>query len=121
MTGRTLGVALKRAYEEPAPSDGTRVLAERLWPRGLSKERAKLDLWLKDVAPSDALRRWYGHDPDKFAEFRQRYEVELASEPGRAALARLRALAESGPVTLVFATHDVEHSNAAVLRDLLRQ
>jgi uncharacterized protein YeaO (DUF488 family) len=118
MTKQISGVALKRAYADPAPGDGTRVLVERLWPRGLSKERAKLDLWLKDVAPSDELRRWYGHDPAKFAEFRRRYEAELAGEPGRAALVRLRAPAESGPITLVFAARDAELSNAAVLRDL---
>jgi uncharacterized protein YeaO (DUF488 family) len=119
MTRRILSVMLKRAYDDPAPGEGKRVLVERLWPRGLSKERAKLDLWLKDVAPSDELRRWYGHDPAKFAEFGRRYEAELAGEPGRAAMAQLRALAESGPITLVFAAHDAELSNAAVLRDLL--
>jgi uncharacterized protein YeaO (DUF488 family) len=119
MTKQVTSVALKRAYEDPSPGDGTRVLVERLWPRGLSKERAKLDLWLKDVAPSDELRRWYGHDPAKFAEFRRRYEAELVGEPGRAALARLRALVQTGPISLVFAARDAELSNAAVLRNLL--
>lgn len=113
-------VALKRVYDEPAPGDGTRVLVERLWPRGLSKERAHVDVWLKEVAPSNELRRWYGHDPQKFAEFRRRYEAELASPEGQAALAKLRDLAKQGPVTLVFAAHDAQHSNAVVLYDLLQ-
>lgn len=114
-------VALKRVYDEPGPGDGTRVLVERLWPRGLSKERAQVDLWLKDVAPSTELRTWFNHDPAKFTEFRRRYEAELAGEPGKTALAKLRELAEQGPVTLLFAARDSEHSNAAVLRDLLQQ
>jgi len=112
-------VRIKRAYEEPAPSDGTRVLVDRLWPRGVTKERARVDLWLKDVAPRTELRQWYGHDPAKFDEFRGRYVRELEEEPGHAALARLRELARRGPVTLVFGARDVEHSEAAVLRDLL--
>ncbi len=77
MTSQKLSVALKRAYDEPAASDGTRVLVERLWPRGLSKERARIDFWLKDVAPSTELRKWYSRDPQKFQEFRHRYETEL--------------------------------------------
>jgi uncharacterized protein YeaO (DUF488 family) len=112
-------VALKRVYDEPAPGDGTRVLVERLWPRGLSKERAHIDLWLKEVAPSRELRTWFGHDPAKFAEFRRRYKAELADAAGQAALTKLRDLARQGPVTLVFAARDTQHSNAAVLRDLL--
>jgi uncharacterized protein YeaO (DUF488 family) len=114
-------VALKRIYEEPAPGDGTRVLVERLWPRGFTKERARVDLWLKEITPSRELHKWYGHDPQKFAEFRRRYEAELASGTGQAALAKLRELAKKGPVTLVFAARDVQHSNAAVLRELLVQ
>ncbi len=119
MAGGALSVALKRVYEAPDPSDGTRVLVERLWPRGLSKERAQVDVWLKDIAPSQELRQWYGHDPAKAAEFRHKYEGELASEPARSALTRLRELAERDHVTLVFATHDAALSNATVLRDLL--
>ena len=119
MTTQGVIVALKRVYDEPEPGDGTRVLVERLWPRGLSKERAHVDLWLKEVAPSRELRTWFGHDPEKFAEFRRRYEIELASETGQAALAKLRELAKQGSVTLVFAAHDTEHTNAIVLRDLL--
>jgi len=112
-------IRLKRVYDEPEPEDGTRVLVDRLWPRGLSKERAHVDLWLREIAPSGELRTWYGHDPEKFAEFRRRYEAELASDAGQAALTKLRDLAKQGPVTLVFAARDTEHANAVVLRDLL--
>jgi uncharacterized protein YeaO (DUF488 family) len=112
-------VAQKRVYEVPEPGDGVRVLVDRLWPRGLSKERAQVDVWLKDVAPSRDLRVWFGHDPAKFAEFRRRYEAELAEEPGRAAFAELREMARTKHVTLVFAAHDTEHCNAVVLRELL--
>jgi uncharacterized protein YeaO (DUF488 family) len=121
MTKQKLRVALKRVYDEPAPDDGTRVLVERLWPRGFTRERARVDIWLKEIAPSRELRRWYGHDPQKFAEFRRRYEAELASETGQAALKKLRELAEKGPVTLVFAARDEEHSSTAIVRDLLMQ
>jgi uncharacterized protein YeaO (DUF488 family) len=119
MAKQELTIVLKRVYDEPAPDDGTRVLVERLWPRGFSKERAHINLWLKEVAPSHELRSWFGHDPEKFAEFRRRYETELASGPGQEALATLRELAKQGPLTLVFAAHDTEHTNAVVLRDLL--
>ena len=112
-------IALKRAYEEADANDGTRVLVDRLWPRGLSKERARVDAWLKEVAPSDELRRWFGHDPDKFAEFRKRYEAELASESGKEAMAKLGELVKRGHVTLLFAARDMEHNNAVVLRDVL--
>jgi uncharacterized protein YeaO (DUF488 family) len=113
-------LALKRAYEPAEPSDGLRALVERLWPRGLSKAHAHIDVWLKDVAPSTELRKWYGHEPARFAEFRRRYEAELAAEPARAALTRLRELVEREHVTLVFAARDPNLSNATVLRDLLR-
>ena len=119
MTKRSFTVALKRVYDEPEPGDGTRVLVDRLWPRGLSKERAHIDLWLKEIAPSSELRTWFGHDPEKFAEFRRRYENEIASETGQTALVKLRDLAKRSPVTLVFAARDTEHANAVVLRDLL--
>ena len=119
MTKRSFTVALKRVYDEPEPGDGTRVLVDRLWPRGLSKERAHIDLWLKEIAPSRELRTWFGHDPEKFAEFRRRYENEIASETGQTALVKLRDLAMQSPVTLVFAARDTEHANAVVLRDLL--
>jgi uncharacterized protein YeaO (DUF488 family) len=121
MASERFNLTLKRVYEEPDEGDGRRALVERLWPRGLSKERAHVDLWLKEVAPSHELRKWYGHDPTRFAEFRHRYEEELAVEPARSALARLRELVAREHVTLVFAAHDAELSNAAVLRDILRQ
>ena len=119
MAGRTLHIAIKRAYDEPAQDDGTRILVDRLWPRGLSKERAHIDVWLKEIAPSNELRKWFGHDPEKFAEFRSRYKAELASGEGIDALGRLHELARQGPVTLIYAAHDTEHNNAVFLRDLL--
>jgi uncharacterized protein YeaO (DUF488 family) len=121
MTNPHLMVKLKRVYEQPEPSDGTRVLVERLWPRGLTKERAQVDLWLKEIAPSNELRRWFGHIPERFTEFRRRYEAELASEEEQTSLKRLHTLAQQGPITLVFAAHDTQHNNAVVLRDLLLQ
>ena len=114
-------VAIKRVYDEPGEGDGMRVLVDRLWPRGLSKERARVDLWLKDIAPSNELRTWFGHDPEKFDEFRKRYEAKLASGPAHDALAHLRELVRQQQVTLVFGARDAEHSNAAVLRELLNK
>jgi len=113
-------VRLRRAYEAPDPSDGRRVLVDRLWPRGLSKSAAALDEWLKAVAPSDALRRWYGHEPEKFPAFRERYQQELGSGEQAAAFDHVRQLARGGTVTLLTATRDIEHSEAAVLADELR-
>jgi uncharacterized protein YeaO (DUF488 family) len=112
-------VNVERVYDEP--SGGTRVLVDRVWPRGVSKEAARLDRWLKDVAPTTELRRWFGHDPAKFPEFRRRYETELTRLPASEALRTLRDLAAEGPLTLVTATKDVPHSNAAVLAALLRR
>ena len=113
-------VRVRRAYDPPSPDDGERLLVDRLWPRGLSKDAAHLDEWVKDVAPSDELRRWYGHDPAKFAEFRRRYAGELR-EPTRArALAQLNEAARRGTVTLLTATKDAAHSQAAVLAEQLR-
>ncbi len=119
MTPQKLSVALKRAYDEPAPSDGTRVLVERLWPRGISKERAHIDMWLKDVAPSTELRKWFNHDPQKFQEFRRRYETELKAKAAQEALTSLLEIAKHGQLTLVFAARDSDLSNAAILRDIL--
>lgn len=121
MTKQQTTVTLKRVYDEPGESSGRRVLVERLWPRGLSKERAHIDLWLKEVAPSHELRTWFGHDPEKWEEFRRRYEAELASGEAHGALSSLRDLARQGPLTLVFAARDEQHTNAVVLRDLLAQ
>ncbi|XVQ85455.1 DUF488 domain-containing protein [Microbispora siamensis] len=114
-----MSVTVRRVYEDPAPGDGTRVLVDRVWPRGLTKEAAHLDEWVKDVAPSNALRSWYGHVPERFAEFRSRYLAELDDPERQAALDRLRRLMESGPLTLLTATKDVEHSQAAVLAEVL--
>lgn len=113
-------VRVRRVYEAPQPSDGARVLVDRLWPRGLSKANAALDDWCKDVAPSDELRKWYGHDADRFGEFRRRYQLEL-QDPRRAqALTDLRGLAKNGQLTLLTATKQPDLSEAAVLADLLR-
>jgi uncharacterized protein YeaO (DUF488 family) len=112
-------VRLRRVYEEPSPEDGTRVLVDRLWPRGLTKEKAALDEWVKDVAPSTELRRWYGHDPARFEEFRRRYERELEGPEQAAALSGLRDTASRQTVTLLTATKDIDHSEAAVLGGLL--
>jgi uncharacterized protein YeaO (DUF488 family) len=114
-------VRLRRVYEAPDPSDGRRVLVDRLWPRGLSKRAAALDEWLKAVAPSDTLRRWYGHQPEKFPAFRQRYLEELHSPERSAAFDHLQQLARGGTVTLLTATRDIEHSEAAVLAEELRE
>jgi uncharacterized protein YeaO (DUF488 family) len=113
-------VRLRRVYEAPDPSDGRRVLVDRLWPRGLSKSAAALDEWLKAVAPSDALRRWYGHQPEKFPAFRERYQQELRSPEQSAAFDHLRQLARGGTITLLTATRDIDHSEAAVLAEELR-
>ncbi len=114
------GPRIRRVYDAPSPEDGARVLVDRVWPRGLRKEAARLDGWAKDVAPSTELRTWYAHDPGKFDEFRRRYTAELAAPRPREALARLRALAADGPVTLLTATREVSLSQAAVLAELLR-
>ncbi len=110
-------VRLKRAYEPASPEDGTRVLVERLWPRGVSKAKAALDDWVKEIAPSPELRKWYGHEVARWPEFRRRYLAELAGHAE--AVAALRERAKAGRLTLVFAAHDPERSSAAVLRDVL--
>ena len=113
-------VQVRRIYEKPAPADGTRVLVDRIWPRGLTKAKAALDEWCKEVAPSTELRKWYSHDPERFEEFGRRYQAEL-KEPERAgALAHLRELAKRQQVTLLTATRQPEISEAAVLAELLR-
>jgi uncharacterized protein YeaO (DUF488 family) len=113
-----MDIRLKRAYELAQKTDGYRVLIDRLWPRGLGRDQLRIDEWARDLAPSDELRRWYRHDPERFDAFRRRYVQEL--EPQRKRLSDLRRRARAGPVTLVFATKDTEHSNAAVLRSVLR-
>jgi uncharacterized protein YeaO (DUF488 family) len=112
MAGR---ISYRRIYEDASPQDGERVLVDRLWPRGVSKEEAHLDEWLRDVAPSTDLRRWYHHDPQLFTEFRRRYIAELSDPDHRSAVERLHDLAAHSKVTLLTATKDVDHSEAAVL------
>jgi uncharacterized protein YeaO (DUF488 family) len=113
-------VRLRRVYDDLAPDDGVRVLVDRVWPRGLTKAAIHLDAWAKDIAPSTPLRRWYGHRPERFTEFRRRYLIELRDGQPAATVLRLRKLADTRTVTLLTATKDVEHSHAAVLIDLLR-
>ncbi len=114
-------ILLKRVYEPPDPSDGERILVERLWPRGVSKESAHLDEWLKNVAPSPELRRWFGHDPERWDEFRRRYEAELQAPEKQTLLTELAEKARHGPVTFVFAARDVEHNAAVVLKDMVER
>lgn len=117
----TPDVRVRRVYEQPDAADGTRVLVDRLWPRGVSKERAHLDEWCKEIAPSTELRTWYAHIPDRFGAFETRYTAELAEPERAAALDRLRSIAESGTLTLLTATRDPEISEAAVLTRLIRE
>jgi uncharacterized protein YeaO (DUF488 family) len=108
---------LKRVYEQPDAGDGTRVLVDRLWPRGISRERAAADLWLQDAGPSDALRKWYGHDPKRWEPFRRRYRAELAART--AILSLLDELRRRGPLTLIYGARDTARNNAVVLREVL--
>ena len=110
-------VQIKRVYEPAEPSDGFRVLVDRLWPRGVSKERAALALWMKEIAPSPELRIWFGHDPKRWTEFQTRYRAELKDHESD--LAELRSQARKGTVTLLFGARDVEHNEAIVLRKIL--
>lgn len=112
-----LDVKLKRAYEPAAVGDGKRILVDRLWPRGVKKEKAKIDEWMKDVSPSSSLRKWFGHDQARWEEFRLRYLDELRTHPDQ--IDKLRSLAGKGPLTLVFSARDVAHNNAVVLKELL--
>ncbi|MEU1117048.1 MULTISPECIES: DUF488 family protein [unclassified Streptomyces] len=117
---RSPDVQVKRVYDEASPDDGTRVLVDRLWPRGLSKEGARLDAWDKELAPSNELRRWYGHDPERYEEFAERYRHELTDADRAAELDRLRTLARKGRLTLLTATKDLPHGHVRVLVDALR-
>ena len=110
-------IKLKRAYEKPSRDDGSRILVERLWPRGLTKERAAVDLWLKEVAPSPELRKWFGHDPAKWEQFQKRYWKEL--EEKEAAVQLLKQKSKQGTVTLVYAARDEEHTGALALKRFL--
>lgn len=121
MNTRQPKVQVRRIYDEPEPQDGTRVLVDRIWPRGMSRERARLDLWCKQVAPSTELRRWYGHDPARFAEFTARYRAELTDSERAEAFAELRGLAGGpGMLTLLTATKDFQISEATVLAEQIR-
>jgi uncharacterized protein YeaO (DUF488 family) len=110
-------VKLKRAYERPSPSDGVRILVDRLWPRGVRKASAALDRWAKELAPGAGLRKWFGHDPRRWPEFERRYARELRAH--RRELAALRSLAREKPITLVYSAHDEAHNDAVVLRKVL--
>ena len=113
-----MAVKIKRAYEPAGRADGYRILIDRLWPRGVSKEQARLDEWAKELAPSPELRRWFGHDPVRFEQFRRRYRDELADREAK--LRELRRLARTGTLTLVYGARDTEHNGAVVLAELLR-
>lgn len=113
-----MNIMLKRAYDPPAKTDGERILVDRLWPRGLTKAKVKIDLWLKDVAPSTELRQWFGHDPEKWSEFKKQYYAELRNNP---ALSELQALSRQRNITLVYAAKDQLHNEAVVLKQILER
>jgi uncharacterized protein YeaO (DUF488 family) len=110
-------IRLKRAYDPPEAADGTRILVDRLWPRGIKKSEAAIDRWIRDIAPSTELRRWFGHRPERWSEFQRRYRAELRRRPEL--LDEIRAAARAGPVTLVYAARDEAHNDAVVLKELL--
>jgi len=112
-----MSIVIKRVYEKPHEDDGTRILVDRLWPRGLSKQAAHLDDWMKDIAPSDELRKWFGHREERWEEFHRAYSRELAQQHEH--LLELRKLARHGPVTLLYAAKNEEQNNAVVIRDYL--
>jgi len=113
-------IRLKRVYDSPDPGDGYRVLVERLWPRGVSKERARVDLWLQEAGASPSLRVWFGHDPEKWEEFRRRYFEEIRTRP--AVIKELRDVMDAHEtVTFLFAAHDTEHNNALALKEFLEE
>jgi uncharacterized protein YeaO (DUF488 family) len=113
-------IAVKRAYEPASAKDGYRVLVDGLWPRGVTKAQLEIDAWMREIAPSVALRKWYGHDPDKWEEFRNKYRQELSKPPRKALLDELIDRARKGQVTVVFGARDAERSNAAVIAEMIR-
>jgi len=114
-----MSITIKRVYEEPSKEDGKRILIDRLWPRGLTKEKAKIDLWLKNIAPSTELRKWFGHDPAKWQEFKKRYLVEI--KKNIQVLSELEGELKKGQVTLVYGAKDEEHNDAVVLKEYLEK
>lgn len=119
MKGEQMKILIKRVYDTPVASDGYRVLVDGLWPRGVIKKKARIDLWLREVAPSSRLRQWYNHDPDKWAEFKKRYFAELNRK--RELLKPIKQRARTGRVTFVFATRETRYNNAAALREYLQR
>jgi uncharacterized protein YeaO (DUF488 family) len=116
-----MSIAIKRAYEPASSGDGYRVLVDRLWPRGLSKENLRIDTWMREISPSPDLRKWYRHQPEKWPEFRKRYQSELQKAPASDLLRELVQRARKGKVTLVVGARDAEHSNGEVIAELIRQ
>jgi uncharacterized protein YeaO (DUF488 family) len=116
-----MAIQVRRVYDPPTPGDGYRVLIDRIWPRGLRKAQARLDAWPKELAVSADLRRWFGHDPERWGEFRQRYRDELYTPERRAALQALAQRAREGPVTILYGARDTEHNNAVVLAEVLNE
>ncbi len=114
-------IRIKRAYEEPEADDGYRVLVDRLWPRGVKKEHLRLDAWLKELAPSPELRKWFGHDPARWEEFQRRYRAEFSAPEAQTLLTELAERAGLGPITLVYGARDEQHNGAVVLRELLEE
>jgi uncharacterized protein YeaO (DUF488 family) len=114
-----MDIKMKRVYEKSAKEDGTRILVDRLWPRGLTKQKANVDVWLKEIAPSTALRKWFHHDPEKWKEFKKRYRLELKNKQEQIEL--LKKHLKAGPVTLVYGAKDEEHNEALVLVELLNR
>ncbi len=112
-------IKIKRIYDRASPEDGKRIYIDRLWPRGMRKEEVKIDEWLKEISPSDALRKWFGHDPSKYEEFKRRYTKELEKHPE--IIEKIRKEGKKGTVSLLFSAKDVEHNNATVLREILAE
>lgn len=110
-------IKIKRVYDPVLKDDGRRILVDRLWPRGVKKEKARIDEWLKDIAPTDELRKWFSHDPEKWQEFRRRYKKELKDK--KELIQKLRAEAKSGKITLLFSARDIEYNNAVVLKEVI--
>ena len=117
MNGKRLEIRVKRVYEEPEETDGRRILVDRLWARGLSKEKAKVDVWLKEIAPSAELRRWYGHDPNKWTEFKSRYAAELETNPGQ--VEEILGEIQAGIVTFLYSSKEEQLNNAVALKEYM--